>query len=432
MNRLQRFLLHPIVLMVLACWGSYLIWLLTSASFLEAEGMIKADAATGALVALMSSGCFVLGCFIQRVFFRKSQPDLTVEVVPLRHDCMMGLVATISLLVILVVMLIANGGAGAIAESIAGNLKGATVPGVTTLVHIGTALPPLGTGMAILLWSSGHRRWSRSFLLIALASLLVGGFRAYLTAERISLLVPVLASFIVIAAMLRRNVVRRILTFAIVIPLFLAFYFIASESIRSFQVKSAGGKLEENVWEYTSARLLLYYVTAVNGGIAEYRLLPDKGLATPVFDNTLNPLSQVLGIVGVQISIEGKPSPGRTKALIEEQYRLAEFTNTWGFSTPWSEGHLVGAAFWILWGAISTWLYRRMCASGSPLDIAPYAIAAVGLFDSSRVLLLGAVHCLVPLIYLLFLRIRNGHRVRDTRGAERLSASQGSELEGIR
>ena len=418
--------------MPLICWGSFALWLLTSSAFLEKEGMIKADVATGAILALMSSGCFIIGSVLQRIFFRVVRFEMGVAVVPLFRNCVIGLIVTLGLLAILVSMMVAEGGIGAIADSISGSLKGATVPGVTTLVHICTALPPLCLGMAILLRRSHYRRWSYSFLILAVGSLVIGGLRAYLAAERISLLVPALASIIVLIVMLRRNVIRRILAFAIAFPLMLLLYFVASESIRSFRTKVDVEGLDQGVWEYNSSRFLLYYATSVNGGIAEYRLLLDKGDATPVFYNTLNPLYQVLEAMGIRMTFEGRSSSAKTAELIEDQLRLVEFTNTWGFSTPWSEGHLVGASFWILWGAISTWLYRRMCNSGSPLDIAPYAIVAVGLFDSSRVLVLGAVHCLVPLAYLLFLRRQNCRRVRSAEMLEWHPTSEKNELVKLR
>lgn len=248
----------------------------------------------------------------------------------------------------------------------------------------------------------------RYFVVFTAISFLLCLSRAFLMGERIAILIPMLAMGTVIAAMLRKSATIKIISFAIVLPALVFFIFVGSESLRSYRVKAEYYGLQQSEVEYGSDRLLLYYSTSVNSGIAEMQLLRDSGISANLFSATLNPLWQVLRALGINIVTEGYTSPAKYEILWQEGSRLKEFTNTWGFEAPFGEGRFAGAIFWVIWGGIFGWFYRSMISRNACVfDFAAYGILCAGIVDSSRVLMLGTVHILIPFFLIVGLKILN-------------------------
>lgn len=409
MNRFQKIALHPVTVMGLSCWGSFLLWLFTSYEFLARYKIrTKADPWVGFQICLAATVCFAVGYLLQRALREPNRRPLPVDPNILRRQVLWLIVIGVAAQGLIMAGMVVSGGLGALADSISGLNRGFSIPGVTTLVHLLTALPPLGAAITMLALHLKGMRVFRFFLVFTVASFLLCLFRAALMGERIAILIPLLAMGVVIAAMLKQKATIKIVTFSVLIPVCVFFVFVGSEGLRSYRVKAEYYGLQQSQVEYGSDRLLLYYTTSVNSGIAEMQLLQDSGISATLFSATLNPLWQILRKLGLNIVTEGYTSSAKYEILWQEGSRLPEFTNTWGFETPFGEGRIAGAFFWAIWGGIFGWFYRCMTSPNATVfDYAAYGILCAGIVDSSRVLMLGMVHILIPFFLIIGLKILN-------------------------
>lgn len=409
MNRFQKFILHPVTVMGLACWGSFLLWFFTSYEFLARYQMrTKADPWVGFQICLAATVCFSIGYFIQSSLRAPNRQPLPVDPNVLRRQTLWLILVGMGAQGLIMAGMVASGGLGALTDSISGLNRGFSIPGVTTLVHLLTALPPLGAAIAMLALHLNGMRVFRYFLVFTVISFFLCLCRAALMGERIAILIPMLAMGVVIAAMLKKKATIKIVTFSILVPACVFFVFVGSEGLRSYRVKAEYYGLQQSQVEYGSDRLLLYYTTSVNAGIAEMQLLQDSGISSTLFSATMNPLWQILRKLGLNIVTEGYTSSAKYEILWQEGSRLKEFTNTWGFETPFGEGRIAGAFFWMIWGGIFGWFYRCMTSPNATVfDYAAYGILCAGVIDSSRVLMLGMVHILIPFFLILGLKLLN-------------------------
>lgn len=408
MSAIQRFVLHPITVMMVSCWGSYGIWLLTSTEFLESYKMLKADPWPGCLIAVAASVAFSAGFFLQwRFASRRPPPQILIDPLVLRQQILFLLGVSVACQGVIMAGMFATGGFSAITDSISGISRGFSIPGVTTLVHVSTGLVPLSIAAFLVARREAPRNLRRAFLTICIVLFLFCVGRAYVMGERIALLTPLISSIVVGFALTQRNPLRKLSVAALIVPIFILVIFTGSEILRSYKIKIDSYSLDRTASGYASERLVLYYVTSVNGGIGEMEMLSEAGMGAPLFKTTFNPLWQVLSAFDIELVTEGQLNAAKSDFLWEEGLRLKEFTNTWGFQTPFGEGRFWGGFYWLVVGYFSGLLYSRIVsATGSIFDYAAYGLLVAALLDSSRVLMLGMVHFLVPLVLLLFLRHR--------------------------
>ncbi len=350
-------------------------------------------------IGLLALGSFLVGTFLAPRNFAPNPLYFSVEAArtALAHSRILNILAGIAV-ALTIVMLLASGGLQAIRDSMSGRIRTVGIEGITTFCHASTASFALATAI----WAGhfGDRKLrTRAFQEMVIAFGLSGG-RAVLQGERIAILVPAIAAFacwlLVRREPLRLKLVAKVAGIIAMVGLIYG----ASEAARSFSAKQEREGLNQSITEYSVDRLGRYYALTLNSGVGRYMLFKSGERSDPFFSQTLGPMAKILSFGDLLFAYY--PSNDSAAVLLEEAgIYNPEFTNFWGFATPFCEHPIVGFLFWASWGWYAQRLYRKaMCQSIGLIQIATFGLCLVGIIEGARVNLLGSIHLQLPILLL--------------------------------
>jgi oligosaccharide repeat unit polymerase len=232
-----------------------------------------------------------------------------------------------------------------------------TVSGVTTLTQLAMAAMVLGVMIGLARGWSGV--WPKFIVLFAFTLV-----RALMNSERLALMelmIPAIVIFIRLGVMDSAQLRSKIWPLLRIAPVIgysgLLLVFGASEYFRSWVTFYAGGDM--SFWTFVSARLLGYYVTALNNGALLIQRIDPTG--APFF--TLHFLWRFPGLSNLMDVIY----PNFALASIENDPYMAylrveanpEFNNGGGLLEPIMDFGFIGALlYWLLAGLLAGLLYR--------------------------------------------------------------------------
>ncbi|HTF69054.1 MAG TPA: O-antigen polymerase [Edaphobacter sp.] len=285
------------------------------------------------------------------------------------------------------------------------------IPGVTSLTQLGMA----GVIVGFLVFRLENRRKTK-WALIGLLSL--NAVRALLLSERVALIevaVPAVVLFVhfkIHAGISRR--LKTIITLAPIAGLVLLFLvFTGSEMFRSWTYYSS--RSDSNIFEFGAARLMGYYLTAVNNsGLILTRV--STSFHAPVFTQEWLWKMPVLG-----------KAMGDASVMAMAQYRILlkananlEFNNPGGILLPlWDFGITGGLFYWLAFGFVISKIYQSF-RRGGLAGLLLYPLVYVGLLELSRLLYLSDSRCFPSLVILASAALLLGYprRVKQARPAQ--------------
>ena len=181
--------------------------------------------------------------------------------------------------------------------------------------------------------------------------------------------------------------------------------FVVAEYYRTFGVKLAyGEKINDNPVVYGLQRLIMYFSTSVNSGGTEFGFFKEGSLRNALFSMTFSPAATVLySFLGMQPIGQSVGSISTVDVAVSMGLFNPEFNNRWGVVTPFTEGWIAGALFWIVWGFIGTHFYLKVTKQrAEPWNLIFYGLFVAAFVDNqTRVALLAAPHFLLPFLWLL-------------------------------
>ena len=381
-----RDIIFPLFVFAIGATSSVVIWLGMTPD-VAAEVGVSAFADTQKVLGAytLSVVSFAVGCALA---YRSADTQLPLRVPPLAAIkwARFLLVIGYGFWTILLLFSVSQGGIDLILNAVTGRGKLPSIPGVTTLVHASTA--------AAALWVVGGQDASdrRSVSRLAVPIGLLCLMRAFVGSERVAVYFPAVALASCWALQTKRSVgLSAVLSAAVL--LFLVFAaFAGAEKFRSFAAKSEEYTVQDDLLAFSAKRLFVYYGAAVNtgGGLLEFAAEEDD--SEPIFLHTCSPLRQIID------AVNGFEAQGLGRFLESSGLYNPEFNNAWGIAAPLSEGVVWGCAYWVLWGFVSTRLYRRAIQPDTdPFSLAMFGVVTAGLVDAARVNCLGTVHILLPL-----------------------------------
>jgi len=280
------------------------------------------------------------------------------------------------------------------------DVRGSYQPGLTTLVHLSTVCIVVA-GVSLVVTKS----WKSVCWVPFTAAVLVSAHRAFVGTERLALFIPLIAMFPAVFLVRFRRVRLKALGYLAFGVTGVAALFIFAEYFRSYSLKSELGEdIERNPVVYGLQRLALYYSLSVNAGAGSYEIFTNRDAANPLFANTLRPAAKLLYSDrndGVE-RLHGIPV-FKEEMLIERGYFSHEFNNSWGVATPFLEGWVVAAFFWIFWAFLGTKLYYHAVKYRSDIcGLSLFGLFVAAFIDTqSRVLMLGEPHFVIPFCTIL-------------------------------
>ena len=386
--------ISPMALLALPSLVAIIVWTLLPESIALDAGMLQvSDSGTVWMIFAMCISMFGFGfAFLSLLFPSISTPAWDLN--KFRQVSRIMLVLGWLALICMVFLTWLEGGVPLIMAAIRGTENPVYIDGITTNVHLASILFPALVATYLQMRRIGKiRPWIHRH--IAATSLLAGA-RFVLGGERLALYIPLTAAMLVLVSMAGRNAGRRLVQLGSAAVMSVVLLFAASESLRSYAVKSSYGTVETGLMGYSTNRLLMYYVAAINNGARAYALT-DEGVSISVpFSNTISPLAPVAHyILPSQIYTPTWVTSNDVNA--SEGYRPAELTNVWGMAGPFTEGKLWGLIYWLLIGAFTLFLFRGFRATRfNPVAVSVYALWASGLVDVARVNMLASIHILWP------------------------------------
>ncbi len=257
-----------------------------------------------------------------------------------------------------------------------------TISGITTMTQFGIAAFVLGIPIGFV------RGWKAVRIPLVMLFVLAV-LRAIINSERlaaIELAVPVMVSSIMFGYS-RTGKRSKALAFApLAGMLFVLIVFTAGEYSRSWTTFYKGG--DQTLWEFTSARLLGYYVTALNNTAYLWRTTPDP-LGAPFFTMSFLWRFPIIGefvhdfFFGMAIA-----TPTHYMDLLANGAN-PEFNNTGGILLPLIDyGVSNGLFFWMLFGAAMQTVYTAF-VRGAPAGFCLYPAMYVGLLEIPRIFYWG-------------------------------------------
>jgi oligosaccharide repeat unit polymerase len=275
-----------------------------------------------------------------------------------------------------VIMAVLKGETGA-----AYNIRGQylqNISGVTTCTQFG-----ISTAILAVLVSSQLSKRRRLILFVPLAFVTIA--RALLNTERLAMVeVAVPAGVLLVYGLVNRDqVTKRLRILLSILPIagfgLLFFVFSSFEYFRSWVTFYADNS--NSFWEFAAARLLGYYVTALNNGacLIKYLALP---FGVPVF--TLNLLWKFPVLKGLIESVMPAHLSADDYFGILGRAANPEFNNAGGLMAPFLDfGLYAGLLYWFLAGVACGFLYR-LFRRGNAWGLCLYPFVYIGLLEIPR------------------------------------------------
>ncbi|MGZ0709032.1 hypothetical protein ACWPKO_11925 [Coraliomargarita sp. W4R53] len=276
-------------------------------------------------------------------------------------------------------------------------VKAAYISGVTTLVQTTTLVLVCYSTVKVM----GETISRKSLWIVALC-FFFAVYRSVYGAERLSLFVPIVATFFVFCSYKVVALDRRLILSAVATILALLSAFCILEYFRSYLPKERLGYDLDSPLVYCLRRISMYFAASVNTAGASYSLNDIQ--STALFSNTAVPMAEVLyGMLGFSPIYLGAVDGGGMKVIESYGFYNPELNNSWGVVTPFLESIFVGCFFWFIWGVVGAQMYvRAYDASRQVYDLVLYGIYCACLLDTvTRVNLLGTSQFLVPFLCLI-------------------------------
>lgn len=394
-KNLNKFYYDPVVVIIFLAILDFVVWLITPMSIFESRGIsIKGNFTYGLIGLILFITAISAGKFIQIFFDTKPIPRVVTKF----HNFSVFNVVVLALVIfsIGVIVVYGIGSLSALKQSIKGYYNVNYLPGVTTFAD-------LTTFSIIFLFVVYHyyhpsERPERVVIFFVLFGM-IAVFRSLITAERLVVFLPAVSCAIAYCVLKNYNL-RNILSTGIVVVSLVLSLFAFTEVWRSYNTKMGYG-LEENFWEYTSKRFLIYYGSSVNNGVWEYESLLESKTVYPLFPRTIGPVGTIVYSITEQPIYLGKGSVSERAYLSSFRAFNKEFNNSWGILNPFMEGHIWGFIYWMIWGMIASRL-RRVVVSGNAtiFQLSSFVMVFGAFIDVNRVNVLAGTTFLVPFLFL--------------------------------
>jgi len=264
------------------------------------------------------------------------------------------------------------------------------IPGVTSQQNLFSLIVVL---LMLRQHLTGRRRTKGENLVLGFV-IGLAAVKAVLHSERLALIELLLPLGILAGGMRRRSIVWGIAPILGVVALF--FFFMITESLRSWAFYADN---MDSLFEFALARLIGYYITAVNNGAFVYN--GGHSYFFPVLSAGWLWRFPIPGLDTYWASITG--------ATVDPETLLAglnvEFDNISGIFAPLIDfGPVGGVIVWIILGYMSGRLFRRF-VEGDVLGLILFPTWYVGVLEVSRVLYWGDSRYLPPLVISLLVTL---------------------------
>ncbi len=387
-------LAHPgIAFLACSALAVLVWWMMPMDLFYRWKIPNRSEYATIATAWAASAGLFILG-WVGEILFNRHR-RVPISVVDDRRNARiviwtLCLISTTAFVLLVAMVLFNNGVAGLNNPKV---FREGGLGGVTTMVLLAPC--------TIVVWFALRLKTSRvrGVLLPVVTAAWVTLGHVYLASARLSLLLAVIACAIIY--WVHRMQTRRSLPAGMIVgtACVVAVTFSFFEYFRSYQAKQNHGFETGSPLTYGMERLGMYVATAVNNGGMLYRERSKGEFAVPLFSQTAGPVGEIvynaLGVPSVYLASGG--GEGALPELEANQEYNPEFNNCWGPVGPWLEGPFSAVVFFVFWGAMGSWSFRRMRAQTGVYELVIFGYVYAGVVDTSmRVASLGGSYVLLP------------------------------------
>lgn len=281
-----------------------------------------------------------------------------------------------------------------------------SIPGITTCTQFGVAAVLIGTLI-------GYLNGFRSVRTILIINIFLAALRSFVLSERLALIEVIVPSAVLAVFLqyprLRSKGWKWLYAWGpATAPFVLYCFFTVAEYFRSWNSYYAnkGG----SIWEFSFARLLGYYATAVNNAAFSF-----YNCAPPPLPYYTWEWLWYFPIIG---DVSGLREMGRELDHTWMQNLKGganpEFNNEGGLYLPIADYGMVGGLiWWFLCGALGSYLYKRF-RSGHISGLLLFPVFFLGLLEGPRVLYLTNGRAFPHIAYLLVVAFlfRNSYSIR--------------------